>query len=176
MNLILVGFMASGKTTIGRRLSQRLGYSFLDTDQFVESEIGCSIAELFSIQGEEYFRTLETRLAGRLTRMENSVIATGGGMIMTPGNLERLRAAGILIFLKAAREDLITRLERDTRRPKVRNGDIGETVTKMMDERLPTYSQSDIIVETKSKSINRVCTEILRKVSEFQQEGRQTSA
>lgn len=165
MNLILVGFMASGKTTVGRRLSKRLGYAFLDTDHFIESEIGCSVAEIFSIQGEAYFRELETRLADKLHRTQNTVVATGGGIVMSPGNLERLRRAGVLVFLKTDREDLIRRLERDTRRPKVQNSDLSETVDRLMGERLPVYEKSDVIVETKGKSINRICGEILRKIS-----------
>ena len=166
MNLILVGFMASGKTTIGRRLSRRLGYSFLDTDQFIESEIGCSVADIFSIQGEAYFRDLESRLAQRLHRLTNTVIATGGGIMMTTGNIGHLRRTGTLVFLKAAPEDLLKRLERDTRRPKVQAGELEETVERLLAERLPVYEQSDLTIETHGKSINRVCGEILRLIAE----------
>lgn len=165
MNLVMVGFMGSGKTTVGRRLSKRLGYSFFDTDQFIESEVGCSVPEIFSIQGEAYFRELESRVADHLHRLANTVIATGGGLLTTPGNLDRLRRAGPLIFLKVQYEDLLKRLGRDSRRPKIQGGSLEETVTRLMDERLPVYEQSDLIVETKGKSINRVCGEILRNLA-----------
>ena len=104
-------------------------------------------------------------MADHLHRLVNTVIATGGGLLMTPGNLERLRRAGPLIFLKVHREDLLKRLERDSRRPKVQGGSLEETVTRLMAERLPVYEQSDLIVETKGKSINRVCGEILRNLA-----------
>ncbi len=166
MNLIMIGFMASGKTSVGRRLAQRLGYSFLDTDQFIESEIGCSIAEIFSIQDEAYFRELETRLASRLHKLNNTVIATGGGMIISPGNKERLQRTGTIIFLKARRQDILERLQRDSRRPKAREGDDMETtVANLMTNRLPVYEQADIVIETGGKSVNRVCGEIIRELA-----------
>ena len=167
MNVVLVGFMASGKTSIGKRLAQRLGYAFLDTDHYIENQIGCSISDIFALQGEEYFRNLESKLAERLRQLHNSVIATGGGMIVGKGNLERLRAAGTVVFIKASMEDILQRLERDTRRPKAQQGDQRETLTRMMTERLPIYEQSAIIVETPNKSVNRVCGEIIQRVGEF---------
>lgn len=171
MNVILVGFMGSGKTSVGRRLSQRLGYRFVDTDHFIEGEIGCTIAEIFSIQGEEYFRTLETRLANRLKALQNTVIATGGGMIMQPGNLEQIRQAGMIVFLNASREDIILRLQRDTRRPKLKDGDLEETVDRLMAERMPVYKQSDVIIPTRGKSINRVCGEVLKEIGKHVSDG-----
>jgi shikimate kinase len=162
MNVVLIGFMASGKTSVGRRLAQRLGYRFLDTDQFIEGEMGCSIAELFTIQGEAYFRDVESRLAARMHGLQNTVISTGGGLPITPGNLEHLKRAGAVVFLKADLEDILKRLERDTRRPKVQGGDLRDTVTRLLVERLPAYEQADLVVESHGKSVNRVCGEIIR--------------
>jgi shikimate kinase len=169
MNVVLIGFMASGKTSVGRRLAQRLGYGFLDTDQFIENELGCSIAELFSIQGEAYFRGIESRLAQRLRGLQNTVISTGGGMPITPGNLERLRHAGPVVFIKASLEDILKRLERDTRRPKVQGGDLRGTVTALLAQRLPLYEQADLVVESHGKGVNRVCGEIIRHLPALQQ-------
>jgi shikimate kinase len=167
MNVILIGFMASGKTSVGRRLAQRLGYNFLDTDQFIESELGCTIAEVFSIQGEAYFRKLESRLAARLHCLQNTVISTGGGLPITPGNLERLREAGSVVFIKASLEDILKRLERDVRRPMVQRGELRETVTSLLEERLPSYEQADLVVESHGKGVNRVCGEIIRHLAEL---------
>ena len=176
MNVVLIGFMGSGKTVVGRRLAQRLGYGFLDTDQFVESELGCTIAEVFSIQGEAYFRRLEARLADRLHALQNSVISTGGGMPLAPGNLQRLKRAGAVIFLKASEVDIVRRLERDTRRPLLRKGDpetLEQRVHRLLGERLPTYEQADVVVETHGKGINRVCGEIIRHLGRLRAEGLQ---
>ena len=168
MNVVLIGFMASGKTAVGRRLAQRLGYAFLDTDQFIESELGCTISDVFAIQGERYFRGLESRLAARLAGLQNTVISTGGGLPITPGNLAHLRRAGTVVFLKASLEDILARLGRDTPRPKVQGGDLRETVTRVLDERLPVYEQADLVVESPGKSVNRVCGEIIRHLGALQ--------
>ena len=166
MNLILVGFMASGKTSVGRRVARRLGYRFLDTDHFIEGQLGCTIAELFTTKGEAHFRALESRLARRLSALTNTVIATGGGMPVTPGNFEALRAAGVTVFLNADIEEIIQRLERDTRRPKVQGGDLREKVLKIHGERLAIYSQADVIVPTKGKSVNHVAGDVIRLSAE----------
>jgi shikimate kinase len=168
MNVVLIGFMASGKTSVGRRLARRLGYRFVDTDHFIEQELGCTIAELFDSRGEPYFRELEARLARRLAQLDNAVISTGGGFAITPGNLELLKQAGPVIFLKASLEDILQRLERDTRRPKLKEGELRETVTRLLDERLPRYAQADFTVETAQKGMNRVAGEIIRLVAGFQ--------
>lgn len=167
MNVVLIGFMASGKTSVGRRLARRLGYTFLDTDQFIEGELGCTIADVFAIQGEPYFRELERRLAARLHQLQNTVVSTGGGMPIAPGNLELLRRAGAVVFLKASLEDILARLERDTRRPKVQGGDLREKVSGLLAERLPVYEQADLVVESHGKGINRVCGEIIRHLPEI---------
>lgn len=169
MNLVLVGFMASGKSSIGRRLSKRLGYRFLDTDSFIESELGCTIAELFSIQGEAYFRGLETKLLANLSHLENHIIATGGGIITTPGNMDLLKKIGPVVFLDADPQEIIERLQRDTRRPMVRGGNLEEKVTGLLTQRRPLYREADITLETVSKSVNETATAVLVQVNAYMQ-------
>ncbi len=176
MNLVLVGFMGSGKTGVGRRIAQRLGYGFLDMDQYIEGQAGCTIAQLFKEKGEAYFRRLESRIADRVHKLDNYVISTGGGILTSEGNLEKLNRAGLTIFLNADPEDILKRLERDTRRPKLKEGDLRETVTKLLGERMALYSQSAIIAPTKGKSVNRVAGEIIRMVAEHQAAQKQTEA
>ncbi len=162
MNLVLIGFMASGKTSVGRRVARRLGYRYLDSDHFIESELGCTIADLFATKGEPHFRALESRLAKRFSALTNTVISTGGGMPITPGNLDALKKAGVVLFLNADVDEIIQRLERDTRRPKVQGGELREKVLRLHGERLPVYSQADVVVDTKGKSVNRVAGEVIR--------------
>lgn len=166
MNVVLVGFMGSGKTAVGRRIAQRLGYTFIDTDHFIEDQLGCSIATLFTEQGEPYFRELETRLASHLHKLDNHVIATGGGLPVSPGNSERLAGAGLTVFLNADLEEIIKRLERDTRRPKLKEGELRETVTRLLTERMPLYGKSALTINTKGKSVNRVAGEIIALLGE----------
>ena len=172
MNLVLVGFMGSGKTVVGKNVSRRIGYSFLDTDHFIEKELGCTIADIFSEKGEAHFRRLEASLAERLDQVDNYVISTGGGILTTPGNLDRLRRAGVVVFLKADPEGIYKRLQRDTKRPMLREGDLRETMERLLAERMPLYHQSDIVVETKGKGINRVAGEIIQRAAEFRAEAR----
>ncbi len=97
-------------------------------------------------------------------------------MPVTPGNLERLYRAGLVVFLKASLEDILKRLERDTRRPKVQGGDLRERVTGLLGERLPLYERADVVVETHGKSINRVCGEIIRAIATHRAEVEQRQA
>ncbi|MDH5752351.1 MAG: shikimate kinase [Deltaproteobacteria bacterium] len=166
MNLILVGFMGSGKSAVGRRLAQRLGYGFLDTDNYIEEQTGRSIAAIFAEEGEEYFRGLEKALAKRLAGLRNYVISTGGGMITTPGNLELLRAAGLMIFLDADKEEIIQRLERDSKRPLLQGQDVRERVENLLAERMPLYSQCELRLPTRAKSVNKVAGELIRLIAE----------
>ncbi len=166
MNLILVGMMGSGKTSVGKRLARRLGYRFLDTDHYIEANTGQTIAEMFAEHGEAHFRELEARLAARLHKLDNYVLATGGGFLTPEGNLERVKAAGVTVFLNAMLEDILKRLQHDRRRPKVQGGDLQETITTLFQERLPLYSQSDITVDTRGKTAYRVAGEIIRRIGE----------
>ncbi|MDH4246904.1 MAG: shikimate kinase [Deltaproteobacteria bacterium] len=165
MNVVMVGFMGSGKTAIGRRLAQRLGYRFLDTDHYIESELGRTINDIFAQEGEAYFRQLETALAVRLSRLTNHVISTGGGMVATPGNMELLRQAGTVVFLNADVEEILQRLERDTKRPMLKGHDLRERTTRLLEERMPFYLQSHWVIPTHGKSVNRVAGEIIRKIT-----------
>ena len=166
MNIVLVGFMASGKTAVGRRVARRLGYSFLDTDQLIEAEIGCSIAKLFEEKGEEAFRRLESAVAENLHQLKNHVISTGGGILTQPDNLERLRRAGLVTFLNADQEEIIERLQRDTRRPLVQGGDVRTKVTTLLAERLAMYAKSDVVIDTKALSVNQVSSLVIRALCE----------
>ena len=165
MNLVLVGFMASGKTSVGRRVARRLGFRFMDTDQFIESEQKCSIKDIFAYQGEAHFRELETALLQRLKRFDSYVFATGGGVLTTGGNLELLRRVGPIVFLKADPEDIIKRLRNDTRRPNAQAEDPREQVLELLGKRLPQYEQADLVVETLGKTPNQAAGEVIRQFS-----------
>lgn len=168
MNLVLVGFMGSGKTAVGRRLAQRLGYRFFDSDHFIESELGKSITEIFAEEGEEYFRLMESKLAEKLKHLHNCVISTGGGMVTTPGNMEKLKEVGKVVFLKADLEDILTRLQRDTKRPMLKGHELRDRVTGLLEQRLPLYEQSDLIVTSGGKGVYKVAGEIIRHMGDWE--------
>ncbi len=174
MNVVLVGFMASGKSSVGRRVAKRLGYRLLDSDQYIESEQGVSVNEIFIHEGEEYFRKLETRLIQRLAGFDSYVFATGGGIVTTPGNMELLKRIGTVVFLNADPEDILKRLEHDTRRPNVRGEDRREQVHGLLGERMAQYQKADISIETLGKTPNQVAGEVIRRVSGFRREPPET--
>ena len=165
MNVVLIGFMASGKTSVGRRIAKRLGFRFLDMDHFIEQEQGRTISEIFATEGEPHFRALETGLLRRLTQHDNTVISCGGGVVTTPGNLELLKQIGVAVFLNAAPEDIIRRLENDTRRPKVQGGGLRERVTTLLAQRMPLYQQADVTIQTLGKTPNQVAGEVIGKIA-----------
>src|SRR5688572_15249289 len=106
-NIILTGFMGTGKSTVGRRLARRLGWTFVDTDELIEQREGRSIPDIFAQDGEPAFRDLETELARDLANSKNQVIATGGGMVLREENLRALEQAGAVVLLEAGIEEIL---------------------------------------------------------------------
>ena len=121
----------------------------------------------FSYCGEAYFRELETRLVKHLHKLKNHVVSTGGGVLTTDGNLELLQEAGLTVFLNADRSDILQRLECDVRRPKLKEGNLEETVNRLLDERMERYCASRIIINTKGKGVNGISGEIIRSISDI---------
>ena len=162
MNLVLVGFMGSGKTAVGRRLAKRLGYHFLDTDRYIEDQTGLTVVQIFEHQGEAHFRELERRLAVNLYKVSNTVISTGGGMLFTPGNPESLKKAGPMVYLKAAEAAILERLGRNNNRPLASGEGWEDNIRQLLAQRSPLYETADLIIPTEDKSINQVAGEIIR--------------
>ena len=164
MNIILIGFMGSGKTTIGRKLAVRLGYRFVDMDRFIEEEQQCKISQIFEERGEGAFRSLETELLNRLVRAENSVISTGGGVVTVEGNMAIIRSIGVSIYLKAGIEKIFERVSRNNKRPLLQTENPLQTIQDMMEKREGIYSQADHIIDTNSLSMGHIVSKIIQSV------------
>ncbi len=140
--IILVGFMGSGKTTLGKQLAQKLNYNFIDTDQTIEELIGIDIPTLFQTKGEDYLRNLEHRLIETI-KVKNTVIATGGGMPCFYDNMEQLNQIGITVYLKYSPEELFERLANDTyKRPLIANKskeELYQYIEETLKKREPFY-------------------------------------
>ena len=162
MNIVLIGFMGSGKTTIGSKLARRLGYYFLDMDAQIESEQGCSVREIFNYAGEAHFRALETQLLKRLIDLKNTVISTGGGVVTMDGNLGLMKQIGKLIYLKVPLEELLHRLKQDTKRPLLQSEDAEQKIRALLQQRSPLYEQADYIIEANQTSPQIVTTQIIQ--------------
>jgi shikimate kinase len=155
-NVILCGFMATGKSSVGRLLAEVLGYGFLDMDSAIEAEEGISIPQIFSSRGEPAFRELESRMVDRIAKQNHYVIATGGGTVVNPVNLEKLKGCGILINLTADVQTILARAGTGDDRPMLRAADREERIRSLLDRRAHAYAQADFSVDTSSLSIDEV--------------------
>ncbi len=161
-NTILIGFMGSGKSSVGRRLSYRQKKTFIDTDAFIEKQEKRKIATIFEIEGEAYFRLLETNfLKTLLLDNEEHIIAVGGGLPITPGNSELLKQLGKIIYLKVQPETIIKRLHKDTKRPLLQGDNPTEKIVTLMKKREPIYEKlADKVVEVDNKKFSEIIREI----------------
>lgn len=174
--IVLVGMPGSGKSSIGRRLAQRLGIKFADVDAHIEQAAnGMSIADIFAKHGEPEFRALEARVIARLLDQGQTVMATGGGAFMNDETRERVCARGISIWLSAEIDVLLRRVKRKNDRPLLR-GDNPESVLKrLLAERAPTYAEADITVISRDVPHEEVVDTIVEAIGEYLPETNQPS-
>lgn len=141
-NIILTGFMGTGKTTLGRLLAKRIGYEFVDTDALIETQMGQTIAELFQTRGEAVFRKLESKLVRELAQQEGLVIATGGGLVLDPDNVAELSKTGQIICLTALPEEVLARVSQQQNiRPLLQESDPLEKIIELRRQRSHIYQQ-----------------------------------
>ncbi|MBV9105870.1 MAG: shikimate kinase [Verrucomicrobia bacterium] len=148
-NLVLVGFMGSGKSSVGREIARRWGFRFVDTDATIRQQYRKSIPDIFAAFGEAAFRDEENKVLQDLQNSLHAVIATGGGIVLQPRNRHLLRALGLVIWLTASEEVIWDRVSRNQNRPLLQTGNPRDTVSNLMSKRSPLYgSVADITVET----------------------------
>lgn len=151
-NIILIGFMGSGKTSFGKWLCNHTGMSFIDTDEEIVKLENRSINDIFATDGEEYFRDLETKLLESLLSVDNSIISMGGGTPIREQNGELLKKLGTVVYLRTTVSTLCKRLSRDKSRPLLAGGNLREKITSLMDKREHIYVQrADVIIDTDNK-------------------------
>lgn len=167
-NIVLTGFMGTGKSQVGRRLAKELNIQFVDTDDLIEKEAGKSIAQIFAQLGEGYFRSLESKVINQLSAIgyqpSAKVIATGGGAIVNPKNLEALKKSGIVICLTASVESILSRIGSSDERPLLAKGNKKQIISDLLKQREPFYKKADFIIDTTAKSIDEVVKEIKGKI------------
>ncbi len=146
--IVLVGLMGAGKSSIGRRLAQRLGLPFVDADKEIEAAAGCTIPEIFERFGEPAFRDGERRVILRLLDDPVHVLATGGGAFMDPAIRARLREVAITVWLYADLDLLLKRVSRRNNRPLLKQGESREVLVRLMEQRYPVYAEADLRVDS----------------------------
>jgi shikimate kinase len=160
-SVVLVGMMGAGKSTIGRRLSVRLGLSFLDADVEIEAAAGMSIPDIFETRGEADFRDGEVRVIARLLDNGPAVIATGGGAVMRQETRDRIRERAVSIWLKADSDIIMRRVKRRSDRPLLQTADPEATVERLIREREPVYSQADVTVWSRDVPHEKIVDECI---------------
>lgn len=163
-NIILIGFMGSGKTTIGTALAKQLEYQFLDTDAFIVEKEGVSINTIFAEHGEEYFRNIETKTLEEMEEtVEKTILSTGGGLPLRECNGVILKRLGFVVFLKVQKDTVLKRLKGDTTRPLLKGDNVEEKVENLLEYRNPIYEYTaHIVIETDGKSVKEISEEIIR--------------
>ena len=167
-NLILVGMMGSGKTTMGRVLAKHLGKVFVDSDEEIIKRTGVTIPHIFDVEGEAGFRQREAAAIRDLVGHDNMVLATGGGAVLEEQNQTMLQQNGITIYLKASVHDLWQRTRHDRNRPLLQTGNPHARLTELFQQRDPLYRQvSDIVVQSGKQSAHALMLHLVEEIEVF---------
>jgi len=162
-NLALIGFMGTGKSSVGRIVAAQLHYEFLDTDELIEKRAGKSITQIFAQDGEAAFREIERKLVDEMTGWRKKVISTGGGLAANADNLESLKQHALLVCLWASPESIWQRVRNQTHRPLLQGPDALARIRALLEERTPFYRQADVLVNTGMRSIREVTQQVLHQ-------------
>ena len=162
-NIVLIGFMACGKTTVGKELAKISGYEFVDTDDEIVITAGEPISEIFAKNGEAVFRETEAEVVTKLSEQEHCIIACGGGVVLAEQNVSTLRRKGLIVWLRLSVDIILARLENDRVRP-LTTGRTAAELTQLFNSRISRYEKAaDIIIDADGKDIRDICVEILAK-------------
>lgn len=162
-NLALIGFMGTGKSTVGRLLAEQLKFDFLDTDFLIEQRCGKSITEIFTQHSEAMFRQLETQLVAELAHRDRTVIATGGGLPIHPGNLESLKQHALVVCLWASPERIYERVRDQSHRPLLQGTNPLDKIRTLLNEREPFYRRADVLINSDFRPAREVAQQIVNQ-------------
>ena len=165
--LVLVGLMGAGKTSVGRRLAEKLEIPFVDADHEIELAAGKTIPEIFADHGEDYFREGERRVITRLLENGKQVLATGGGAFMNAETREKIKGQGLSLWLKADLEVLLKRVAKRNDRPLLQKEDPAIVMQRLIELRYPVYAQSDITVESRDVQHGQMVNDVIKALADF---------
>jgi shikimate kinase len=166
-NIILTGFMGTGKSSVGTKVAERLNRKFVDMDREIEKLTGMTVSELFRRYGEVRFRSEEKLMAKKIAAQENLVVATGGGIVLDQENIELLKSNGTVVCLEADPQEIFQRVSRKKgTRPLLKKNLTVNDIVAMLEERKPYYQQAEITIQTSGRSIDSVVDDIIKKLSQ----------
>jgi 3-dehydroquinate synthase len=165
-NIVLVGMMGAGKTTVGRMLAKQLGKTFIDSDEEIQKRTGVKISHIFDVEGEEGFRQRESCVIQDLVKLDNIVLATGGGAVLKPENREALQKNGVVIYLKSGVHDLWQRTRHDHSRPLLQTANPRARLQELFEQRDPIYAAvADHVIHTGKQSVQILIARLIKKIS-----------
>jgi shikimate kinase len=165
-NIFLIGPMGAGKSAVGRHLARTLHLTFVDSDDEIESRTGVDIAFIFEKEGEAGFRKREAAVIDDLTRLDNVVLATGGGAVIEPENRSHLGGRGFVVYLFTTVDQQVARTQKGRERPLLENGDPRSTLEALLLKRDPLYREiADLVVDTDGRKVYAVASEIVEAIS-----------
>ena len=162
-NIVLVGFMGTGKTSVGRRLASQLRMRYVDTDDIIERDSGCRISTIFEEEGEVVFRDLESEAVRKVSELYNHVISTGGGVVLRKANMEALKQNGIIFCLTATPGEIYRRVRHQTHRPLLQTSDPLAKIRSMLEDRQSAYKKADYRVRTTGRSFGEITGSIKKR-------------
>src|ERR1035437_562470 len=161
VNLALIGFMGTGKTSVGRVVAEHLHFDFLDTDDLIQTRTGRTIADIFAREGEPAFRALERQVVGELAARNKTVISTGGGLPTNLENLNALKVHALVVCLWASEEKIWERVRNQSHRPLLHDPDPQGKIHELLKIRAPFYQQADVLINTDQRSAREVAQQIV---------------
>jgi shikimate kinase len=168
-NIALIGFMGTGKSTVGQLVAEQLGFRFVDTDHLIEERAGKPITQIFQESGEAAFREVERRLLSEMSRWTRTVIATGGGLAAQPGNLEELKKSALVVCLWASPETIWERTRHQSHRPLLKAPDPAARIRELLAAREPYYRQADLLIRSDQRAARQVAQQIIHHYRELAQ-------
>ncbi len=160
-NIVLVGFMGTGKTTVGRILAQRRDMEFVDMDCVIEEQAGKPVSQIFADEGEPHFRKIESQLVQQLSRRSGLVIGAGGGVVLDPENIRAFGESGTVVCLTASPETILERVESDSGRPLLEDGDKKQRIIELLSSRKQLYDAISLRIDTTSMSPEEVVQKLV---------------
>ena len=162
-NIALIGFMGTGKSSVGQIVAQQLHFAFLDTDHAIEVRAGKTISDIFAQDGESAFRDMEKHLVAELATRKKTVISTGGGLPVNPENLASLKSHSLVVCLWASAEKIWERVRSQSHRPLLNEPDPLAKIKKLLEQREPFYRQADVLLNTEMRAVKDVAQQVIHQ-------------
>jgi len=172
MNIVLTGFMATGKTVVGKNIAKVLSMSFIDLDETIERDVGMTISGIFKHKGERYFRDVETKAVKCVSLLDNFVIATGGGVVLKKENMDELEKKGVIICLTASPRVIFRRARKSKVRPLLNVEKAEERIEELLRQRRRFYKRCSLTVDTSEKTVEEITERIVKFIEENKKGGK----